>query len=75
MGFSEDDRIRSKNKDHNTSFDLYTSLRGSMSDTDVLSFIESELNKSNDSDRNKILLLVKDIASRRLNASCSTNLN
>ena len=65
MGFSEDDRIRSKNAKYNRSQELYSALRqASMSDSDILSFVEAERLKEQDSLRLEVLDLVYDMATR-----------
>ena len=65
MGFSEDDRIRNKNAKYNRSQELYSALRqASMSDSDILSFVEAERLKEQDSLRLEVLDLVYDMATR-----------
>lgn len=65
MGFSEDDRIRNKNAKYNRSQELYSALRqASMSDSDILSFVEAERLKEQDLLRLEVLDLVYDMATR-----------
>jgi hypothetical protein len=65
MGFNEDDRIRNKNVKYNLSYDLYSSLRqASMSDSDILSFVNAELLKENDAKKREVLDLVHDLATK-----------
>lgn len=64
MGFNEDDRIRNKNRHYNLAADLYSSLRLSMTDSDIMAFVEAELSKEQTDERRKTLLIVQDYASR-----------
>lgn len=65
MGFNEDDRIRRKNLKYNLSYDLYSSLRkAEFTDSDILSFVETELLKEQDSNRRAVLELVRGIATK-----------
>jgi hypothetical protein len=66
MGFSEDDRIRSKNRLHNSANEHYEELRSKyMGDGDIIDFLEAEIRSSIDDDRNEIYETVIKIARSR----------
>jgi CRISPR/Cas system-associated endonuclease Cas1 len=64
MGFFEDDRIRNKNRRYNLADDLYNSLKQSMTDSDIITFINQELTKEQDSNKCAVLKIVQDYATK-----------
>lgn len=67
MGFSEDDRIRSKNKIQNEAYKIYEDLKAFGYDNDyIIKYAQFALTTSNDNFRNDVLNKIIDLA-RSLN--------
>ena len=63
MGFYEDERIRSKNKIHNEAHETYKKLKMmGMSDRDIVKYIQHISASEQDSYRNDLYMLIKQLA-------------
>lgn len=63
MGFSEDDRIRSKNRAANEAYELYEGLKVmKYSDSDVIRYAQFAIQNTSDNYRNNIYLAMIRIA-------------
>jgi hypothetical protein len=73
MGFSEDDRIRSKNKDQNEAYRLYEALQNlGYSYDDIMRYADFAMQDCSDQSRNNILNIMIRIARGQKNESSKT---